>query len=169
MIIDTSIYSDILNSVKTIQEAQDLSYEIDTLLESVFKTQQQSFDSSIKTISIKTATKIREVFLKANLNFVDKEMVKDFLVSLKKLLTRFKIIKLTIAFEPSYEVIENIYDWVLNNLGNGYILDVDTNKDILGGAIIVFNGRRENLTLKNTLSTTFKTKREEIMPSKVSS
>ena len=82
---------------------------------------------------------------------------------LNEQLKKFKPIKLTIAFEPSYESIENIYNWVLEALDNSYILDIEVNESILGGAIVVFNGQYRDSSLKKTLREIFETKREEIL------
>lgn len=159
------IYSDLTNYIKTTRNLDDFSSEIDKLLESIFQPSiNKSFDSALKEISVRTAGWIKDVFLKNNLDISNREVIKNFLTRLKEQLKKYKTIKLTIAFEPSYSSIENIYNWVLEALDNSYILDIDVNTAILGGAIVVFNGQYRDLTLKKNLKDLFNTKRGEILP-----
>lgn len=151
------------NSVKTVQEANDLSSEIDALLESIFKTQERSLDDSLREVRVKTAQNLKEIFLKNKVDVTDREAVKEALEKLKEELEKLRIIRLTIAFEPSYETIANIYKWVSSALGEGYILDISTDVNILGGAIVVFNGEYRDLTLRKSLAEAFKAKKEEIL------
>lgn len=157
------IYFDIITSLKTKEELDQLSSEIDSLLVSIFETRNQSFDSALRTISIKTARKITEALTKNSIDTTNKELIRNFLEGIKKLLGKFKTIRLIIAFELSGQAIENIHNWVSLNLGEGYILDIETNKSLLGGAIIVFNGKYKDLTIKKSLEDVFSTKKEEIL------
>ncbi len=142
---DNVIYFDIVNSVKTLAERDKLSSEIDYILEALFETSKNSLDTAFKKISIDTEERLKETFKKNNIDILDKETVKNFLEKLKKSLTNFKIIKLTIAFDPSHQIIETISNWISKNLGEGYILDIDTDKSILGGAVVVFEGKYKDM------------------------
>lgn len=158
------IYFDLITSIKTTREMNHLSSEIDTLLVSIFETSDQSFDNALQTISVETAKTIKETFRKSGLDIRDKELIRNFLATLKDLLRKFKIIRLIIAFDPSHRTIENIHSWVSSNLGEGYILDIETNPEVLGGAIIVSNGEYKDLTVKKNLETAFSTQRKDILP-----
>lgn len=162
--LNNTIYSDLTNSIKTTRDLNEISQEIDKLSESIFRTSLQSFDSSLNEISVKTGERIKNTFLKNNLDVSNKETIKDFLISLKKKLQEFKTIKLTIAFEPSHSTIENIYNWVISALDNSFILDIEVNENVLGGAVVVFNGQYTDLTIKKTIKEIFDAKRKEILP-----
>lgn len=157
-----SIYFDIITSLRTKEDLNQLSSEIDTLLASIFESANQSFDKALRAISIENAKKINDTISKNGIQTTDKELIKNFLEGLKKLLGKFKTIRLIISFEPSYSAIENIHNWVISNLGEGFLLDIETNKSLLGGAIIVFDGNYKDFSLKKTLEETFENKREEI-------
>src|SRR3989344_8985163 len=127
---DTPIYSDIISYIKTTQDLNEISSEIESLLVSIFETENQSFDNALRSINAETARKIKETLAKNGLDItnksstesvLDKEVIRNFLTGLKNLLGKFKTIRLIIAFEPSSQTIENIYNWVLSNLGQGYI------------------------------------------------
>ena len=160
---DILIYFNLITSLKTKDDLDRLSSEIDSLLASVFETGNHSFENTLESISVKTTKKITEAIKKNNMDIADKELIKSFLETLKKLLGKFKTIRLIIAFEPKEETIENIHNWVSSNLGEGYILDIETNKGLLGGAIVMSsNGEYRDFSLKKTLEETFENKKEEI-------
>ena len=150
---NSSIYSDLIKSIRTVEESNELSSEIDTLLEALFKTQGKSFEIALEKIGIKTSQILKAIFLKNNLDLGNLEFVKDFLEKLKAELTKLKIIKLTIAFEPSFQTVEHIYNWVETNLETGFILDLSWDETIIGGISIAFNGKYQELTLRKTLET----------------
>lgn len=161
---DILIYFDIIASIKTTQDLHEISSEIDNLLTSIFETKNQSFDNALKSISITASTKIKETLAKNGLDITNKELIQNFLIGLKELLRKFKTIRLVIAFEPSDLTIENIHNWVASNLGQGYILHIETDRAILGGAIVVSsNGQYRDFTVKKSLEETFSAKREQIL------
>jgi len=156
------IYSDILSNIKTVDQTNELGSEVDTLLDNLFKTENNAFEKTLNSISILTMQTLKEAFLKYNISFDDKTMIKEYLIGLKEQLQKLKILKLNLAFETSQNSIDNLFAWVLKNLGSGIILNINTDKSIIGGAIIEFNGRYKDLTLKKKLEEVFASKREEI-------
>lgn len=159
---DVLIYFDILTSLKTTSEIEQLASEIDTLVTSIFKAN-ESFDSILSTISASNAQKIRDTFRKNSLDTENKELIRNFLQRLKNLLTKFKIIRLTIAFNPSDRMINNIHSWISQNLGLGFILHIEANPEVLGGAIIVYNGKYRDLSLSKAIEKLFTGKYEQML------
>lgn len=156
---NTLIFSDIISSVRTTQDLNQIDSEIDSLLISIFETR-NSFDNAIKLISVDSAKKIKEALAKNGLDITNKELVRNFLTGLKDILGKLKTIRIIIAFEPSDLTIENIHNWVLSNLGQGYILSIETDRAILGGTIIVSsNGQYRDFTVKKSLEDAFSAKR----------
>jgi len=43
-------------------------------------------------------------------------------------------------------------------LGIGYILDIEISQDLLGGAVVIFNGKYSDFTLKKGIEDTFANK-----------
>ena len=157
------IYFDLITSLKTTREADDLSSEIDMLMETLFKSEKVSLEKALTSISLNSAKKITEIFEKFNLDMTDKDNVRDFLDTLKDLIKKFKVIKLTLAFDPTSKTIDNIHEFVSENIGIGYILDIEVLESVLGGAAIMFNGRYSDFTLRKSLEDVFANKNEEIL------
>lgn len=159
---DILIYFDLITSLKTTQEVTDFVSEINTLLLAFFKSEETSIEKALALISTGSARKIMQTFSKNNLDINDKSSVSDFFDTLKRLLKKFKVIKLILAFDPTQKTIENIHNFVKDIIGIGYILDIEVSKEILGGAVVVFNGKYSDFTLKKSIEDAFATKKQEI-------
>lgn len=156
------IYSDILTSIKTVQDVENLYSEIDLLTLTLFESENTSLDQAITLIRTSTAKMVKEIFLKNNLNIADKEGISDFLENLKAEIVKLKVIKLILAFEPTPKTIGNIHDFVKDTIGIGYILDIEVSASILGGSVVMFNGKYNDFTLRKKLRETFELKKKEI-------
>lgn len=143
------IYSDILKSLRTVEEAEEFSSQIDILLKNLFKTQAQPLEESLKKlIDLKTSGIIKQAIKDKDINPSDHAAIENLLSDIKKEIQKLKVLKLCLAFDPTAEIIEDIFDWVLKNIGNGIILDIEKDESIIGGAIIVFEGRYKDLTIR---------------------
>ena len=157
------VYSDILRSVKTTEHARDLLSEIDILLESLFKTDSKAFEKALNSISAVSSQMLKEIFIRNYGSFENKAMIKECLIGLKEEMQKLKILKISLALEVSENLIDNLFNWVLKNLKAGIILNINTDKSIIGGAIIEFEGRYKDFSLKKALEEVFATKRAEIL------
>lgn len=160
---DILIYFDLITSLKTTREVEEFVSEIDALLLTFFKSERISMEEALNSISAGYVKKIMEIFSKNNLDINDRDTVKDFFDSLKELTKKLKVIKLVLAFDPTLKTIENIHNFVKENIGIGYILDIEISEDILGGAIVVFNGKYCDSTLKKEIENAFTLKNKDIL------
>jgi len=160
---DVLIYFDLITSLRTTQEVAGFVSEIDTLTLTFFKSEKISMEEALGSISEDSAKKIMQVFSKNNLDINDRDMVAGFFETLKKLVKKFKVIKLVLAFDPTLKTIENLHNFVKDTLGVGYILDIEASKEVLGGAIVIYNGQYHDFTLKKSIEDSFNNKNEEII------
>lgn len=157
------IYSDVLRWVKTTEHARDILSEIEILLDSLFKTDANTFEKALRSISILTSQTLKEAFQKDNISLDDKTTIKEYLVGLREQIQKLKTLKLTLAFESSEYTIDNLFNWISKNLLTGIILEIKTDKSIIGGAVIELEGKYKDYSLRKTLEEVFANKREEIM------
>jgi F0F1-type ATP synthase delta subunit len=160
---DILIYFDIITSLKTTQEAEFLVSEIDALMSNFFESEEVSMRKALDSISEESKFKIMQIFTKNNLNPNDRDIVVKFFKTLKELIKRLKVVKLILAFEPTGKTIANIHNFVKETLGIGYILEIEVSKEVLAGAVVIFNGKYVDFSLKKRIEDTFGTKREEIL------
>jgi len=157
------IYYDILRNIKTVDQAGKLSSEIDTLLDALFKTEANAFEKALNSISVIHKDQLKQTFLKNNINSENQANIKECLTSLREEVRKLKTFKLSLAFQASQNLIDNLFAWVVKNIGEGCILDIEVDKAILGGGIIVYEGKYEDLSLRKALEEVFGSKREEIL------
>lgn len=157
------IYSDILSNIKTVGEANRAAIEIDTLLDALFKTQGNAFEKALNSISAIHKDELKQTFLKNNINSENQANIKECLTALREEVGKLKTLKLSLAFQASQNLIDNLFNWVVKNIGEGCILDIEVDKAILGGTIIVYEGKYTDLTLKKKLEEVFATKRTEVL------
>jgi F0F1-type ATP synthase delta subunit len=78
---------------------------------------------------------------------------KDYLKKLEAELEKIKIVRLTLAFDPTEEFLDKITDWIQKNVGQGYVLEVNIEPAIIAGARIEFEGKFFDFSLQKSLKT----------------
>lgn len=161
---NTLILNDILGDIKMIDQLDNFLAEIENVLVSLFKVKNKNINQILdKTVGKSTAGIIKRLVEQNKIIPSDYPSLKKVLTGLKEDLKKIKILKISLAIDPSQEQIDHIFDWVKENLGKGIILDIDRDESILGGAVISFNGQYKDFSLKRTLEEIFKIKKAEIM------
>ena len=164
---DVLIYYDLITSLKTTQEVESFVSEIDTLMFEFYNTKGLLIHKVLDSISFGTVGKIMQVFLKNNLDINNKDTFVNFFQTLKILIKKLKVIKLVLAFDPTRRTIERLHNFVKENIGVGYVLDIEVYRDVLGGAIVIFNGKYKDFTLKKNLEEVYKSRKNEILSNRI--
>jgi F0F1-type ATP synthase delta subunit len=160
---DILIYYDLVTSLKTTQEVENLIHVIDNFMLSFFKSENVPTRETLDSINADFSQKIIEVFSKSGLDINDRGVVGDFFNTLKEILAKLKVIDLILAFQPTGKTIRKIHDFVTETIGIGYVLNIEVSEDILGGSIIIFNGKYNDFSLNKSIEEAFSTKREQIV------
>lgn len=152
------MYSNILNKVRTKEEALRLEEEVDLLLKKIYETKEGAFEEALeKSVRSWVSEEIKMAFAE---NQIEKE---GFLKGVKEALNKLKILKLTLAFEPVEETLDKIHSWVLREIGEGVVIEIAFNPNILAGAIIIYEGKYKDYSFRKKFEEDFKNNREEIM------
>ncbi len=160
----TLLYYDSLRDIKTREQLEEFSAEIDNILSSLFKIKNRNIEDVLeKTVGQKTIKIIKKLVQENKIDSSDYNSLEKVLTSIKQDLKKIRTLKISLAINPTSEIIDRLFDWAKKNLGEGIILDIDKNETILGGAIISFDGIYKDFSLKNTLEEIFKDKKSEIM------
>ncbi len=161
---DKLLYSDILGDIKTVGELEDFVLEIDIILGNLYKRSDKTTDEIFdKKVRKSTAIRIKKLIEKNGINTSDYPAAEKLLFGLKDYLKKCKVLKMSLAIEPTEEIVDHIFNWVLENIGDGIVLDIDKDESILGGAIISFGGLYKDFSLRRNLEEIFQTKKDEIM------
>lgn len=130
-----NIYSEILQITKTKDDAVCLLGEIEGLRKGLYQVRDNSWEETLdKKVRLEIAREIRK---SAGSSRASREV---FLGNLTEKIKSLPQVDLTIAFEPTTEVITDIYDWLKQNIGFS-ILNIEIERGIVAGALISYKGK----------------------------
>lgn len=154
-----------LSSIKTLEERKRLYSEISLVLDVLFR-QQADLEKILDTkVSPQLRTYILSLLQGKPLDEALREKIAKTLAEIKNKAEGLQAITLTLAFEAQQSTIDKISSFARQTLGENIIIEINVEPNILGGAIIVFNGLYHDYSLKTKLEEVFKTKREELFKS----
>lgn len=91
------------------------------------------------------------------------ETLKELLVDLKNALSKFRPLKIDLAFEPTNEVIDQLNFWVDEKLGLEVALDIGYEKTLIGGVRIIFAGRYGDFSMAKYFEDILSREKENIL------
>jgi len=74
-----------------------------------------------------------------------------------------KLIQLTLAFQPDEVTVTLFSDWIKKNIQPDLLIDLQFDKTIVGGALLIANGVYKDYSVRKRLSNRFQIQRDEIM------
>jgi len=129
------MYSDILSLIKTTKERDVLLEEISALKASLFETKQGGIEEVLKE---EVRSEIARV---VRAKKQEGENMEKYLSKLEEAVKSLEEFKLELAFDPTEQTLEVVSNWISQNIGEGYLLDIKVNRSILGGAKLSFKGK----------------------------
>jgi hypothetical protein len=148
----------LLANITTKREAERLLEEIEIIRNGLFGAGGGAFESLLKNkVRAITAENIRLVFAKEG---VDK---RKYLDQIEELVMNMPNVSLILAFEPSEGAIERFYTKISDATGKQVLLDVVYEPQIIGGAVIIFNGRYRDFSFKKIFEAEFEKGRNKIL------
>ncbi len=106
---------------------------------------------------------LKEAFLKQPITPENQGHVQKIIDELNTKLHTLKIVQLTIAFQPDDAAISVFSEWVKKNVGPDTLLDLQFDKTIVGGALLVANGAYKDYSVRKNLASRFQIQRDEIL------
>ena len=140
------------NHIKTSQEKEELLGFIDALNESFFR--KDGFKMTLKSIP----EKYSEIILKRTKNKISQEA----LLIIKKELEALEEMNVTLSFVPDDQFIEKMCQFIRKTLAKDVILNIQTDKGIIGGIIFNYKGFYSDYSLKKDLDDSFKRQAKSI-------
>ena len=147
-------YQDLIELIRTTDDLVKFDEEMDLLLQSIYYVDKDMLKDALeKTVRIRVATVMRKLIQRDTLS--KREEINALFLSVYKTICSLPMLQLTLAFEPSEAVIANVSRWARQNFANGILLDLSLDRNILGGAIVMYHGRFYDLTLRKNLQGIF--------------
>ncbi len=144
-------FSNITKEITTKTELVYFLDDITTAQESIFKNNGENLSNKIKG-------EVSEPFLKflekkeQEKALTSKDEQKNFLKELSDYLQSIPQAKLTLAFSPSKDFIQEISNWIEKEIGEKTILNLTINHKITGGIVIEFKGKYLDLSLAKKIN-----------------
>ena len=85
----------------------------------------------------------------------DQEELRKYFTGLKEGLQKMRVIHFEVVFDPDEDLIIEMTDWILRELGEGIVIDFYLNPSIVGGAVIISEGEYFDFTLSVILERNF--------------
>lgn len=147
-------YKALIDLIKTTDDLVVLDEEIDMVLQSIYHTEIYDLEEILaKYVRVRVAVEIKKLI---NYNSIaGKDQTRALLSDAYRTICALPILKLTMAFEPSESVIDNISNWARSNLQSGMLLDLSLDRSLLGGAQIVHEGKYYDYSLKKKIKEVF--------------
>lgn len=127
-------YSDLIKQVLTKRDSNILIDELDMLKKSLFKTDPKAFE---EVLNKNVRKKVADVILFYVGKGTDKKALIEYL---DEKFRKLPSLSLTIAFDPTTQVLERIAAWVRQNKGE-VVLELKVDRDIVCGAVVTFGGK----------------------------
>jgi hypothetical protein len=89
--------------------------------------------------------------------------VKRRLDELETALKNCQPMQLTIAFQPDEETITYFSDWIKKNIRPDILIDIQFDKMIVGGALLIASGIYKDYSIRKALSHKFQMQRDDII------
>ncbi len=149
--IKSSYLSYFLSLIKTKSYADEVVDHMDELKDSLYNKRIDLDKKMSQLFSFEMKEKIMAYSWQEQINLNDPESFGKFLLELRSYVKNMPVVKISIAFEPTDEMVKDISGWFIENYGKNVLVDLCFDKDLIAGAVIEFNQEIKDFSLKKKL------------------
>ena len=151
--------SNVGQDILTVEDQMAALDQLEEIVKSCYKNQGSDF----KQLVSKTAKySISEAIFSRLSGESDRGIQVGVVEKLKLEIKKLRTIKVTLAINPTMEMIKNISQWVKVNLGQDVILEIKVDNRIIAGIVIAFEGKYGSFTAKEKIDAYWEDNRSEI-------
>jgi F0F1-type ATP synthase delta subunit len=157
-------YDIILEDIRTVEDLQLLHSELDVLMVALFQSTGDRFKTTLNSgIQRNLGNVIMQSLTEQHITLDDHEHLQAYFQGLKTFITSLPVLQLKLAFHPSNQQLLQLSDWIRSSTGKPVMLQLQFNKQLLGGAVVTYEGKYTDLTLQKKLENVYTQKRAEIL------
>ncbi len=145
-----------LSTIITKDRLNTFIYSLDDLNKGVFLQGTLFTDLVHKHVDLSLGDTLMSLATSCGLNMNNKGDITEFIQLLKVELSLVRELKITLAFDPDLAFLSRLHSWVSNNISNMRVFDVTVDPSILGGIILVNDGKYLDLSLEKEFNRVFK-------------
>ena len=143
---------DFLAQVKTTDDVLTLQKELEALTKYLFSTKKDTFETALQEeVRAWVADVVRAQ------GGTTAATRKKFLDELNAQLKKLPAVQLTLAFQPTQKNIDVIHNWLHSQLQQPHVLHLVYDPSVVGGAVISYQGRYHDASLKKVIEETHAT------------
>ena len=140
----------LFDRVTSASDVLQLRQELEVLQKALYQVKTDAWENALSS-QVRTWV-AAEISASVTNDTQSKEQV---LQDLLKQLEAIKTLRLTIAFEPSDIMLTKVREWVKAELGSMVVLEIEYQPSLIGGAIITWNGKYFNASVRQALDAVF--------------
>ena len=148
------MYSRILLTTKTAEEAQLLLGEVRLLEDSLY------INDGFELVLAEKLRRSMAALIREEIGGATLSERKKFLEGLRQVILAAQRLELSLADDPSEVFLERISSWVKQNLGAEILLDIHYDPRLVGGAVVSFRGKYADYSVKKRLGEWFNQKKD---------
>lgn len=138
----------ILHVARTSRERVEIMEKLADLSSSLFNLKTRLNKKIDSLLSLKQKNTLRELARQQNLSVTNRSNLAKLLNLLKEKLADLPEINITLAIEPTNEIIDLIYNFYIEKYHKEVIWNITVDSTIIGGAIFGYSGEFKDYSLK---------------------
>ncbi len=150
--------------LRTSYHLRELTKALDHLQSAYFHKKQPFLETLSKEVAFPLSELLKDLAIENQVNLENTAEVDLFLNRLRDDVQVIPHLTLTISTEPTTGLIQAINEWIIINLRKAIILDFVLDPKIVGGAIVAYQGKIVDHTLKKKLETMMNTRQQTQQP-----
>lgn len=146
------------NKLKTHNNALQLKSYIEDIKLKQSEDKRRSIDKILADEDNKLSDIVSGVLESNEIDESNPDSVIQFLDKVISQIDSLEKVDLTVAVEPTEELIRSISDWVQEEVQENLLIDIEVDPDVLGGVKLSYKGNYLDLSLDKKLKETFENK-----------
>ncbi len=156
-----------LSLIKTKDTADEVMEKIDKLKESLYNKRVDLDKKMAELFTFEMKEKMKAYSLQEQVNLNDPESFGVFLSNLRGHIKNLAVVMVSIPFLKTDEIVSEISAWFVENFGKVVLIDLNVNTELVAGAVISFNGRELDFSLKKRIDQRYTPKNWDIFVDRV--
>ncbi len=138
---------------QTKAQSTDFSSRIARVSEKIYETDFDLDKTLMEEFGLKKKELLLAMFRDNDVSPESPNKLKDFLGSVQKEIALLPVLTLKIAFEPTDKILKTLSEWFVMNIKNQVLFDINVDKRLIAGAILNYNGKDVDYTIKDKFIT----------------
>lgn len=129
-------------------QATEFAQRIGNVVDALYTTNFDLEKSLTEQLGLQKKDRLMKLFFENKIHTSTKEEVKNFLQQIMTTAASTPTVELTLAFEPTEEILMSLSQWFLMQLKKQVTFAITVDYSLIAGAKITFNGKYKDYSLK---------------------